>query len=409
MTDIAHPRVPIVRPSLGDEEVDAATRVIRSGWITQGPEVAAFETEFAAAVGAPHAVAVANCTVALQLALLAVGVKPGDDVVTVSHSFVATANSVVAVGARPVFVDVRRETLGMDPGLIEAALTAQTKAILCVHQIGIPCDLEGILAVASRHGLPVVEDAACAIGSEVRWNGRWERIGRPHGLVACFSFHPRKVVTTGDGGMLTTADDGLAARFRLLRQHGMTVPDTVRHRATTVVFEDYVEPAFNFRMTDLQAAIGRPQLARLSAIVAERRQLAERYRDAFCDHPLFKPPAEEPWARSNWQSYPVFLREGSGFSQLEAMQYLLDRGIACKRGISNAHQELAYADRSRWACGPEPCSPPCPGRTCRRLAASEWLRDHTILLPLFHGMTDGEQDRVVEACMELAGVKGKPT
>lgn len=409
MSEVVRPPVPIVRPSLGDEEIDAATRVIRSGWITQGPEVAAFEAEFAAAVGAPHAVAVSNCTVALQLALLAAGVKPGDDVVTVSHSFVATANSVVAVGARPVFVDVRRETLGMDPSAIEQALTPRTRAILCVHQIGIPCDLEGILAVASRHRLPVVEDAACAIGSEVLWKGRWERIGRPHGLVACFSFHPRKVVTTGDGGMLTTADDALAARFRLLRQHGMTVPDTVRHGATTVVFEDYVEPAFNFRMTDLQAAIGRPQLARVGAIVAERRQRADRYCDAFRDHPLFGPPAEEPWARSNWQSYPVFLREGSDIPQIEAMQYLLDRGIACKRGISNAHQELAYADRARWACGPDPCSRLCPERTCHQLAESEWLRDHTILLPLFHGMTDDEQDRVIEACLELAGARGKTT
>jgi dTDP-4-amino-4,6-dideoxygalactose transaminase len=391
MSAIVLPRIPIVRPALGDEEVAAAARVIRSGWVSQGPEVAAFEQEFAAAVGAPHAVAAANCTVAMQMALLAVGVKPGDDVATVSHSFVATANAVVAVGARPVFVDVSRDTLGMNPAALETSLTPRTRAILCVHQIGIPCDLAGILDVASRHGLPVIEDAACAIGSEILWNGRWERIGRPHGTIACFSFHPRKVLTTGDGGMLTTADEALARRFRLLRQHGMTVPDTVRHHATTVIFEDYVEPAFNFRMTDLQAAVGRPQLARLTGIVAERRRRADVFHHALSDNPVVLPPADQPWTRSNWQSYPVFLREGSGVSQVAALQHLMDLGISGKRGISNAHQEIAYADPARWAGGP--------------LTESEWLRDNTLLLPLFHGMTDEEQGRVIEACRSLPGAR----
>ena len=377
-------RIPIVRPTLGDAEVDAAARVIRSGWVTQGPEVAAFEQEFAAAVGAEHAVAVSNCTVALQLALLGAGVKAGDEVITVSHSFIATANAIVACGALPVFIDVERDTLGMDPALLEGAITPKTRAILCVHQIGIPCDLRGIVDVASRHGIPVIEDAACAIGSEIEWDGAWERIGRPRGSVACFSLHPRKIVTTGDGGMLTTSDAELAARYRLLRQHAMTVPDTVRHHATDVVFEDYLEPAFNFRLTDLQAAIGRPQLARLDAIVAERRRLADLYREALADHPLFAPPAERAWARSNWQSYPVFLRGDMG--QVDAMRTLIGAGVACKRGISNAHQEIAYAAHPEtWKRGSD-------------LAVSEWLRDHTILLPLFHGMTAEEQERVIEAC-----------
>jgi len=402
MTSAPAFRVPLVRPSLGAEEITAAARVIRSGWISQGAEVAAFEREFAAAVGAPHAVAVANCTVALQLALLAVGVKPRDDVATVSHSFVATANAVVAVGARPVFVDVRRETMGMDPVALEAALTPATTAILCVHQIGIPCDLERILDVANRHSLPLVEDAACAIGSAVRWNGRWERIGRPHGTVACFSLHPRKVVTTGDGGMMTTADEGLAARCRLLRQHAMSVSDTVRHQSAQVIFEDYVEPAFNFRLTDLQAAVGRPQLARLDAIVTERRALAERYRRALCDNPVLRPLDEEPWWRSNWQSYPVSLREGCGRAQVEVMQFFMQQGVACKRGVGNAHQEPAYADRSRWACATKACEWECRQRTCRRLPQSEWLRDNTILLPLFHGMTGDEQDCVIGTCQGLA-------
>lgn len=390
MSDILAPRIPIVRPSLGDEEIAAVSRVIRSGWISQGPEVAAFEHEFAVAVGAAHAVAMANCTVALQAALIAVGVEAGDDVITVSHSFVATANAVVAAAARPIFVDVRPQTLGMDPCALERAFTPRTKAILCVHQIGIPCDLERIVAIAAERGLPVVEDAACAIGSELRWKGGWERIGRPHGAVACFSFHPRKVITTGDGGMLTTSDASLAARFRLLRQHAMTVPDTARHQASTVVFEEYVEPAFNFRMTDLQAAIGRVQLARLDEIVAERRRLAEVYREALAAHPVLALLAEEAWSRSNWQSFPVFLRDGSGVAQVAAMQHLLDQGIACKRGIGNAHQEPAYAGRSNWSTA-----------SSEFLAESERLRDRTILLPLFHGMTRAEQDRVVAACRSL--------
>jgi perosamine synthetase len=378
-------KVPLVRPQLSDVEADAAARVVRSGWLTQGPEVAGFEAELAAAVGAPHAVAVANCTVALELALRCLGVGPGDEVATVSHSFIATANVVVAVGATPVFVDVEAATFGMDPRLLDAALTPRTKAILCVHQIGLPCDLPAILAIAAARGIPVIEDAACAIGSELELDGRWQRIGRPHGAIACFSFHPRKVVTTGDGGMLTTADPAIDRRARLLRQHAMSVSDAVRHGSAQVVIEDYLEPAYNYRMTDLQAAVGRPQLARLDAIIAERRRLAARYAAAFADARAVAVPVERPGTRSNWQSYPLTLR--AGIDQRAALQALLDRGIACKPGISNAHREPAYADTSRWRGGPLP--------------VSERLRDTTILVPLFHGMTEAEQDAVIAAVRGL--------
>jgi dTDP-4-amino-4,6-dideoxygalactose transaminase len=285
----------------------------------------------------------------------------------------------------------------MDPAALERALTPRTRAVLCVHQLGLPCELPAVLAVARRRGLPVIEDAACAIGSEIEIGGRWERIGRPHGLLACFSFHPRKVVTTGDGGMITTADPSLADRLRLLRQHAMSLPSTVRHESPHVVFEEFSEPGFNFRMTDLQAAVGRPQLARLDAIVAERRRLAARYAEALAGHPVLAPPVEPAWARGNWQSYPLALRPGARVSQQEVMQLLLDRGVASRRGVGNAHAEPAYT-RAAWTCGPQPCEPTMhsAGR-CLRLPASEHARDSTVLIPLFHGMSEAEQDHVIAA------------
>ncbi len=259
--------IPITKPMIGDEEIAAATKALQSGWVSQGPCVAEFEQAFAAYVGAEYACAVSSCTTALHLALLAVGVKPGDHVITVSHSFIATANSIRYCGAIPVFVDICPDTFNMNPALLESAICERTKAILCVHQVGMPCDMPKILEIASRHGLPVIEDAACAIGSEIRIGNDWERIGKPHGDIACFSFHPRKVITTGEGGMLTTNNPAWDKHFRLLRQHCMSVPDTARHNASEVIFESYPEVGFNFRMTDIQAAIGCEQLKRLPQIV----------------------------------------------------------------------------------------------------------------------------------------------
>ena len=197
-------RIPVAIPEIGEPEAAAARRVILSGWITMGPEVEAFEAEFAAAVGARHACAVSSGTTALHLALLAAGVKREDEVVTASHSFIATASAVRYCGAMPVFADIQASTFNLNPELVEAAITPRTRAILCVHQMGMPCDMVSLVDIARGHGLPLIEDAACAIGSEILWGSRWDRIGLPHGDLACFSFHPRKVLTTGDGGMITT-------------------------------------------------------------------------------------------------------------------------------------------------------------------------------------------------------------
>jgi dTDP-4-amino-4,6-dideoxygalactose transaminase len=372
--------IPIAKPVLDEREVEAVRRVILSGWVTQGPEIASFEREFAELVGAPHACAVSNCTTALHLALLAVGVSAGDEVITVSHSFIATANAIKYCGATPVFIDIAADGYNMDPALIEAAITGRTKAILCVHQLGMPCDLAAIVDIGRRRGIPVVEDAACASGSEILWNGRWEKIGKPHGDIACFSFHPRKVITTGDGGMITTGNADYDAKFRLWRQHSMSVPDTVRHGAREVIFESYPEVGFNYRMTDVQAAIGRVQLTRLASIVDERRRIAAEYAKRLATIEGVSAPVEPAWARSNWQSYCVKL--SPSHDQRGVMQRMLDAGISTRRGVMNAHLERPYVTV------PE-----------LRLPASERAQLQGVILPLAPSMTMAQ---VQDVCDTLA-------
>ncbi len=371
--------IPIAMPMLEAAEAEAAHQAVLSGWVSQGPQVAAFESEFAALVGAAHACAVSSCTTALHLALLAAGVGPGDEVITASHSFIATANCIRYCGATPIFVDIDPATYNLDCQCVAEAITERTRAILAVHQMGMPCDLAALVPLAARHDIVLIEDAACAAGSEIRMNGEWERIGKAHGAITCFSFHPRKVITTGEGGMLTTSDPDFDRKFKLFRQHGMSVPDTVRHGSPQVIFEDYLVVGFNYRMTDVQAAVGRKQLERLPDLILRRRKLASKYAELLGNIEGLSLPCEPDWARSNWQSYCVRLPER--VDQKGVMQSLLDQGIATRRGIMCSHREAPYVgDKQR-----------------HDLRNSEYAQDHSIVLPIYAQMSEDDQIRVSDA------------
>ena len=298
-------------------------------------------------------------------------------------TFIATANAVRYCGAKPVLAEVRLEDFNIDPDDIERRITPRTKTLLPVHQIGMPAQMDRIMAIANSRGLIVVEDAACAIGSSCKG----QKIGKPLGRSVCFSFHPRKAITTGEGGMITTDDEQVANQLRLLRQHGMSVTDAARHASSKVVIEQYVRVGYNYRMTDIQAAIGIEQLRRLDKIVAKRQSLARRYTRALGKLPAVITPTVPPEVDFNYQSYAIRLAEGAKVSRDDLMQRLLDQGISTRRGIMLIHREQAYADL-------------CSGL---RLPVSEKASDSSVLLPLYPQMTRSDQDRVIAALAAALG------
>jgi dTDP-4-amino-4,6-dideoxygalactose transaminase len=374
--------IPVARPFIGTEEEHAVVEVLRSGWVTQGPRVAKFEDAFSDYIGCGHSVAVSSCTTALQLALIASGIGSGDEVICPSLSFIATANCIRHVGATPVFCDIDLATYNLDPSQIMGLITPRTKAILVVHQIGLPAEMNTILAIAKEYGLIVVEDAACAIGSEYEGNF----IGRPLGTLACFSFHPRKILTTGEGGMVTTNDPLLAEKLRKLRQHAMSLSDVVRHNAKQVTAETYDEVGYNFRMTDMQAAMGLVQLNRLPDFLQRRRYLAARYNEALNSLPWLEIPFVPSNCRHNYQSYMVRLVDTSVEKRDTVMQQMLEKNISTRRAIMAIHHEVPYRSE-RWE---------------KNLPKTNIVTDTALILPLYHDMTETDQDYIIETLYSTA-------
>jgi dTDP-4-amino-4,6-dideoxygalactose transaminase len=363
--------IPVMRPWLGEEEAKAAAASVASGWVAQGPRVQQFEEAFAAAVGTPHAVAVSSCTAALHLALIATGIGPGDEVIVPSLSFIATANAVRYVGAQPVFADVDLATQNLVPETVRPHLNGRTRAVILVDQAGMPADLDAMRALCEPLQVTVIEDAACAVGSTYQ--------GRPAGsgaALAAFSFHPRMLITAAEGGMVTTPDGAVAARLRRLRDHGMDISAADRHRSRQPVIEHYTEVGFNFRMTDVQAAIGLVQLRKLPEVVARRRILARRYQELLSGIPGALTADDPPFGETNYQSFWMLPPDESAMGRDDLLRALADVGISARRGIVAAHLEPAHADPKL------------------RLPVTERLTARSLILPLFHQMTQVQQDQV---------------
>ena len=372
-------RLPLARPEMGEAELQAVRQVIESGWVTQGPMVAEFERSVAKATGAMEGVAVSSCTTALHLALIVSGIKTGDEVIVPSMSFIATANAVVHAGATPVFAEVNPVTFNLDPLDVEQRVTQRTRAILLVHQLGLPADIDVFSKLAQDHNLVLIEDAACAIGSTYQ--------GTPiggHGNLTCFSFHPRKLLTTGDGGMIMLPRPEHGPLLRRLRQHGMSVSDVHRHSSETLAQEQYLEIGYNYRLTDIQAAVGIAQLKRLPKMIEARRLRASWYDEMLGDIPWIGTPPAPPDRTWNVQTYTVRLDGHDSARRDRVMQAMLSDGIATRAGVMTAHRQPAYLSLGA------------------SLPASETASDGSMAIPLFNDLTETEAERVVEALVSAS-------
>jgi len=373
-------KIPLAKPYMTKDEAQAAYDTILSGWVTQGPRVQEFEEKFARYVGSKYAIAVSSCTAALHLSLIVAGIQPGDEVICPSMSYIATANAIKHAGAKPVFAEVTIADYNIDPVHAESKIKARTKAIMIVHQMGAPADIDAFKELCVHYHIQLIEDAACAIGSEYKGM----LIGT-HSDLVCFSFHPRKLITTGDGGMITTANENYCQRLQYLRQHGMSVNDRLRHEADNVVIEEYVEVGYNYRMTDIQAAVGIKQLEKIDWLVRERRRIAFQYIEFLKNIDCIVLPVEKPFRRNNYQTFSIYLKKNCPIARNDLMSELLARGIATRRGVMTSHREPAYKQESM---------------DCK-LPVSEDASDNSIILPLFVPMTDEEMTYICDNLKDI--------
>jgi len=372
--------IPIAKPYLTADEAQSAYDTILTGWVTQGPGVEEFEDKFCEYTGAKYAAAISNCTTALHIAMIIAGIGKDDEVICPSMSYIATANCIKYVGAKPVFAEIDPDNYNIDIKHVKKLITDKTKAVIIVHQIGMPADIDEFKKLCDEHNLKLIEDAACAAGSSYKG----KKIGS-HSDIVCFSFHPRKVITTGEGGMITTSNPDYIKRIKLLRQHGMSVNDRVRHESGKLLFEDHLELGYNYRMTDIQAAIGIRQLEKLDWIINERRKIALRYIQELKDIECIKLPVEKEGYFSNYQSFSIYLKEDCQVGRDELMQKLLDAGISTRRGVTTSHRETAYKSEYKDL----------------HLPVSEEAANKSIMIPLYIPMRDEDIEHVISKIREF--------
>jgi len=383
----SQPFIPFARPDTGQEEIDAVARVLRSGWLSTGPETRAFETEFADFLGGGvHAIAVNSATAALHLAMEAIGIGPGDEVIAPTLTFTATVEVARYLGADAVLVDVDPVTLNMDPARIEAAITPRTKAILPVHYAGLACDMDAIFDIARRHQLQVVEDAAHALPAT--YKGQY--VGQLASSSASFSFYANKTMTTAEGGMVVTRDADLAARMRVMRLHGISRDVFDRFHSTTPGwYYEIIAPGFKYNMPDLAGALGRVQLQRLPGFLARRQKLAARYFKELADLPLILPADAPAGETHGWHMFVIRLSDAARLNRDQVIQALSDAGIGTSVHYLPLHRQPYWRDR--YGLSPEQFP----------IADDAYLR--MVSIPLFTAMSDDDQTRIIAALHDILG------